>query len=111
MKRWIALILCLIMATTLFSCAQNEKKDDGSTSSVQQVSSTAGPALATFEDALGNIVAMGQSCVGSGQGSLAEAWLLAGGQIAAQGSKEQVLPTLMATGSSHTFCTGKEGLE
>ncbi|MCI6639190.1 MAG: ABC transporter substrate-binding protein [Pygmaiobacter massiliensis] len=83
MKRWIALILCLIMATTLFSCAQNEKKDDGSTSSVQQVSSTAGPALATFEDALGNIVAMGQSCVGSGQGSLAEAWLLAGGQIAA----------------------------
>lgn len=37
--------------------------------------------------------------------------VLAGGQIAAQGSKEQVLPTLMATGSSHTFCTGKEGLE
>lgn len=35
--------------------------------------------------------------------------VLANGRIAAQGSKDEVLPTLLATGASQTFCTGREG--
>ena len=34
--------------------------------------------------------------------------VLANGRIAAQGTKEEVLPTLLATGASQTFCTGME---
>ncbi|MEG1932447.1 MAG: ABC transporter ATP-binding protein, partial [Pygmaiobacter sp.] len=34
--------------------------------------------------------------------------VLSQGQIAAMGTKEEVLPTLLETGSSCAFCTGKE---
>lgn len=35
--------------------------------------------------------------------------VLANGRIAAEGTKDEVLPTLLATGASQTFCTGREG--